>query len=114
MKSLSGARFRVWSTDPNNEYDQEFVSDSTGLYIDNIPKGTYMIEEIEAPKGYDIIDLVQEFEVTMDGEEITFNVIDDVPKTGISVYYTLIVIFSLFLGYTFITYGKKSKVSSLS
>jgi len=114
MKSLTGAKFRIWSEDPNNPYDQEFISEKSGLYVDNIPQGTYMIQEIEAPKGYDIIDLVQEFEVTMDGEEVTFNVIDDVPQTGISVYYTLIVIFALFLGYTFIVYGKKSKVSSLS
>ena len=113
MKSLTGAKFRVTSTDPNNPYDREFISEEDGLYIDNIPKGTYQIEEIEAPKGYNIIDLVQEFEVTMDGEEITFNVIDDVPKTSSKVFYLIIVAILLAISYVLIIRSRKlSKVSS--
>ncbi len=113
MKSLTGAKFRVTSTDPNNPYDKEFISEEDGIYIDNIPKGKYQIEEIEAPKGYTIIDLVQEFEVTMDGEEITFNVIDDVPKTSSKVFYIVIVAILLAISYVLISKSKKlSKVSS--
>ena len=113
MKSLTGAKFRVTSTDPSNPYEQEFISEADGIYIDNIPKGTYQIEEIEAPKGYNIIDLVQEFEVTMDGDEITFNVIDDVPKTSSTVFYLIMVSILLVVGYILINKSKKiSKVSS--
>ena len=113
MKSLTGAKFRVWSTDPDNPFDEEYISEADGIYIDNIPKGTYMIEEIEAPKGYNIIDLVQEFEVTMDGEEIVFNVIDDVPKTGSTVYYAIFFVILMLVGYLLINKSKKlSKVSS--
>ena len=113
MKSLTGAKFRVRSTDPTNPYDREFISEEDGIYIDNIPKGTYEIEEIEAPRGYNIIDLVQEFEVTMDGEEITFNVIDDVPKTSSKVFYIVIVLILLTISYVLINKSKKlSKVSS--
>ena len=113
MKGLTGAKFRVWSTDPDNPYDQVFVSEADGIYIDNIPKGTYQIEEIEAPKGYNIIDLVQEFEVTMDGEEIAFSVIDDVPKTASTVFYLITVAILMAVGYILINKSKKlSKVSS--
>ena len=113
MKSLTGAKFRVWSTDPFNSYDREFISEKDGIYIDNIPKGTYQIEEIEAPRGYNIVDLVQEFEVTMDGEEITLNVIDDVPKTSSMVYYFIMAPILMVVGYLMINKSKKlSKVSS--
>ena len=113
MKGLTGAKFRVWSTDPDNPYDQVFISEADGIYIDNIPKGTYQIEEIEAPKGYNIIDLVQEFEVTMDGEEIAFSVIDDVPKTASTVFYLITVAILMAVGYILINKSKKlSKVSS--
>ena len=113
MKSLTGAKFHVWSTDPSNPYDHEFISELDGIYIDNIPKGTYMIEEVEAPRGYNIVDLVQEFEVTMDGEEISFNVIDDVPKTSSMVYYFIMVAILIVTCYFLIKKSKQlSKVSS--
>ena len=70
----------------------------------NIVSGTYT---------QNIIDLVQEFEVTMDGEEITFNVIDDVPKTSSKVFYIVIVLILLTISYVLINKSKKlSKVSS--
>ena len=38
MKSLTGAKFRVHSTDPTNPYDREFISEEDGIYIFGFPR----------------------------------------------------------------------------
>ncbi|MDD6571905.1 MAG: SpaA isopeptide-forming pilin-related protein, partial [Thermoflexaceae bacterium] len=62
-KKLSGAVFRLTSTGDTKTYTAEQTTDKDGNAVfNNVPYGTYHLEEIQAPAGY---------EMTYPGENIT-------------------------------------------
>lgn len=77
---IDGASFLLTQTSGSIEYEANYgkkdTTDNT-LVFDNLPVGTYKLEEKEAPKGYQKSDQIWQIEVTKDGKVKWLNSFDD-------------------------------------
>ena len=81
----------VWGAlDQNGNVVEEWVSTGEPHYIYDLPTGTYTLEEVEAPEGYQLSTEKIEFEITKDGlvkEVVMYNsAVPEVPvpDTGVN------------------------------
>lgn len=70
-KALPGAVFRVWG----NGHDKQYTTNASGkIVISGLTPGTYNVQEIQAPAGYDIDSSIKQVTiVTGSGGSITIN-----------------------------------------
>ena len=87
-KELAGAKLVI--KDQNGNVVEEWVSTGEPHYIYDLPTGTYTLEEVEAPEGYQLSTEKIEFEITKDGlvkEVVMYNsAVPEVPvpDTGVN------------------------------
>ena len=77
---LDGAKFLLTQTSGSIEYEANYgIKDETdnALVFDDLPVGTYKLEEMSAPTGYKKSDQTWNIEVTKDGEVKWLNSFDD-------------------------------------
>ena len=76
---LSGAKVRIW----NDTWTTVELTEEDGSFTINPPAaGRYYIQEIEAPAGYKLNDMVYEFVIQLDGSITGTTVIYNYPEDG--------------------------------
>ena len=81
---LAGAKFQLLNE--NKEVIKQGISNESGIIVfDNLEKGKYYYQEIEAPTGYELNNKVYEFSIGKDGqviERVVENSLIELPVTG--------------------------------
>ncbi len=103
---LHGAKFVLRKLQDKSFVDIDTIEVEGFYKYDNLELGTYQLEEIVAPIGYDLSELTYEFEIVEDmqvvileveNNEVVVEVVETLPKTGLNYSYfigfsTLIII----------------------
>ena len=85
--TLIGAIYGIYNTEGEEIATITIQEDSTGI-IKNIPFGTYYIQEIKAPTGYQINTEKKEISITKEQPKISLKLENEIIKKKITIYKT--------------------------
>ncbi len=109
METLNGVEFNLLDMDQN--FIAKLVTDENGLIrLENIPKGTYYVQETKTLDGYVLDETIYEVEIISDGELANKTIenykVEDLAQTGLSSR-LLLVSLSVLLSLMLFRYIKK-------
>lgn len=62
---IAGAKLRVYNNNTGaNAFDRTYTTETTPISLDNLPNGTYYVEEIQAPNGFIKSNEIKSFTIT--------------------------------------------------